>query len=185
MKIINLHSKEEKLIKACLKNDARAQYKLYDKYAPKILGVCKMYVNDLHHAEDCLSKVFVKVFANLNKFEFAGSFEGWIRKICIRECIDFLRKKEFLAFNENYAEIEQEEIQVDFENLALAEEILNQLPKGYQTIFIMKEVEDYNHAEISKLLGISENTSRSQLWKAKKKIQELLLKTKTNETASK
>lgn len=185
MKIINLHNNEKKLIKACVKKDVRAQYQLFDKYSPKMLSVCKLYINDLQFAEDCLSKAFIKVFNHLEKFEFKGSFEGWIRKICIRECIDFLRKKEFLEFNETYTAVEQEEIEVDFENLTTAEEILSQLPPGYRTIFVMKEVEDYKHAEISKILGISENTSRSQLWKAKNKIQELLFKTKANETAKK
>lgn len=178
MKIISLHHQEKKLIKACIKNDVRAQYQLFENYSPKMLSICKLYVNDLQYAEDCLSRAFIKVFKNLNQFEFKGSFEGWIRKICIRECIDFLRKKDFLEFNETYIAVEQEEIDVDFDNLAMAEEILSQLPSGYRTVFVMREVEAYKHAEISKILGISESTSRSQFWKAKAKIKELLFKTR-------
>ena len=101
MKVIQLHNNEKRLIKKALKKDRKAQQSLYETYSPKMLSVCRMYVKDLHFAEDVMLKGFFKVFNNLSNFRSEGSFEGWIRKIMVREA-----GGEFANFTGNKAGID-------------------------------------------------------------------------------
>ncbi len=93
MKIIKLHNNQTSLIKKAITNNREAQKQLFAQYSPKMLGVCRQYVKDLHHAEDLLLQGFLKVFTNLHQFKNEGSFEGWIRRIMVNTCISYLRKK--------------------------------------------------------------------------------------------
>lgn len=177
MKIIKLHSEERLLIKRAKSNNRDAQKKIFDKYSPKMLGVCRQYVKDLHHAEDLLLQGFFKVFTNINKFENRGSFEGWIRKIMVNNCISYLRKKNVFdlsdqdfVFNDSATESLENTSVEDIQNL------IDQLPKGYKMVFNLYAIEGYKHSEISKELGISESTSKSQLFKARKLLQANYLK---------
>ena len=93
MKIIKLYGNQHSLIKKAIENNSTAQKLLFEQYAPKMLGVCRQYVKDLHHAEDLLLQGFLKVFTKLHTFKNEGSFEGWIRRIMVNTCISNLRKK--------------------------------------------------------------------------------------------
>ena len=97
MKIITLNQGEKAWIKKAKAQDSKAQQWLYEKYAAKMLSVCRQYVRDMQFAEDIMVNGFVKVFQNLGSFENRGSFEGWIRKIMVRESISYLRKKQFVV----------------------------------------------------------------------------------------
>ncbi|MEM9648383.1 MAG: RNA polymerase sigma factor, partial [Bacteroidota bacterium] len=100
MKIVSLYTNEKQLIKKAIAGEQQSQKQLYDKFAPKMLGVCRQYIKDVHFAEDVMVDGFVKIFKNLNSFEHRGSFEGWVRRIMVRECISFLRKKQFVVYDE-------------------------------------------------------------------------------------
>ena len=133
-----------------------------------MLGVCRQYVKDLHHAEDLLLQGFFKVFTNINKFENRGSFEGWIRKIMVNNCISYLRKKNVFdlsdqdfVFNDSATESLENTSVEDIQNL------IDQLPKGYKMVFNLYAIEGYKHSEIAKKMNISESTSKSQLFKAR------------------
>lgn len=89
MKIIKLHIPDDKLIKQALQNSSKAEESLYNRYAAKMLGVCRCYIKDLHYAEDVMIEGFTKAFANLHRYRFEGSFEGWLRRIMVRGAIDF------------------------------------------------------------------------------------------------
>ena len=93
MKVIQLHQEEKQLIMLAVENNRQAQQQIYAKFSSKMLSVCRQYIKDIHHAEDVMITGFMKVFTNLKNFEHKGSFEGWIRRIMIYECIDFLRVK--------------------------------------------------------------------------------------------
>jgi RNA polymerase sigma-70 factor (ECF subfamily) len=93
LKIIALHTSDDALIKKALRNDAKAEQMLYNRHASKMLGVCRTYIKDLHYAEDVMIQGFTRAFENLAKFRFEGSFEGWLRRIMVREAIDFLRTR--------------------------------------------------------------------------------------------
>jgi RNA polymerase sigma-70 factor (ECF subfamily) len=93
LKVIQLHLQEAQLIKRAKRNDRKAQQVLYAQHAPKMLSVCRYYISNLHDAEETMLSGFFKVFTQLKTYQNKGSFEGWIRRIMIRESISFLKKK--------------------------------------------------------------------------------------------
>ncbi|AXG69779.1 ECF RNA polymerase sigma factor SigE [Kordia sp. SMS9] len=187
MKVIQLHLQEGQLIKRAKRNDRKAQQVLYAQHAPKMLSVCRYYIANLHDAEEVMLSGFFKVFTQLKTYKNKGSFEGWIRRIMIRESISFLRKRKLLVAVdeiENYTEITECEVNVN----AGVEEIqkaIDALPKGYKIVFNLYEIEGYKHQEIAEMLNISVSTSKTQLFKAKKTLQTQLRskKNRANEIA--
>ncbi|WP_417366103.1 RNA polymerase sigma factor [Flavobacterium beibuense] len=173
MKIIRLHTSDEAVIKKVLQGDSRAEKQLYDRYAAKMLGVCRMYIKDMHYAEDVMIQGFTRALDNLGRFRFAGSFEGWLRRIMVRESIDFLRQRTQLYF-EDVTEVEVAPVITDNQDMdaELLQLLIDKLPEGYRTVLVMFAVEGYSHKEIAEMLNISENTSKSQLFKARKQLQE-------------
>ncbi|PZR07789.1 MAG: RNA polymerase subunit sigma-70 [Flavobacterium psychrophilum] len=175
MKIIRLYTSDEAVIKKILQGDIRAEKQLYDRHAAKMLGVCRMYIKDLHYAEDVMIRGFTRALDNLAKFRFEGSFEGWLRRIMVREAVGFMRERTQLYFEDiETAEVPPTattETDMDVELLQL---LIDKLPEGYRTVLVMFAVEGYNHKEIANMLGISESTSKSQLFKARKQLQEQL-----------
>lgn len=174
MKIIKLHISDETVVKQILRGDIRAEQQLYDRYAAKMLGVCRMYIKDMHYAEDVMVQGFTRALNNLSKFRFEGSFEGWLRRIMIREALDFLRERTQLYFEE-IDSIEADPVTADDDlDAELLQLMIDKLPAGYRTVLVMFAVEGYSHKEIAEMLGISENTSKSQLFKARNQLQEQL-----------
>ncbi|MBD1261866.1 RNA polymerase sigma factor [Maribacter polysiphoniae] len=176
MKIITIYNNEKQLIKKAAAGHQEAQKRLYEKFAPKMLGVCRQYVKDLHFAEDVMIGGFLKVFKNLGSFGFKGSFEGWIRKIMIRESISYIRKQQFVVYDDEL--YERNELgnntistDMDVEHIQM---LIDALPEGYKMVFVLYVVEGYKHQEIAELLQITESTSKSQLFKARKMLQEQL-----------
>ncbi len=167
------------LIVACRTQDRKAQQMLFDRFSPKMMGVCRRYLKTQEDAEDVLIEAFYKVFNNLPQFKAQGSFEGWIRRIVVNECLMFLRRKH--NFNLT-VEIDQNldvKTTVTTQDQLEADDILallERLPTGYRTVFNLYVLEGYKHREIAEILGISINTSKSQLILAKKKLQQLLMK---------
>jgi len=178
VKIIQLFKNEEKLIKKALQNNREAQQRLYNLHAPKMLSVCRYYIKDIQFAEEVMLNGFLKVFTNLKNFEHNGSFEGWIRRIMIRESISFLRKKKQIEFVTDEVEINQVTINSVYSDMDVEEiqNLIDALPDGYRIVFIMYAIEGYKHHEIATLLNISEGTSKSQLFKARKILQEKIIK---------
>ncbi|MDR6302091.1 RNA polymerase sigma factor [Mesonia maritima] len=177
MKVIHLHTNEKRLIKKALNKNRAAQQTIYERYAPKMLSVCRMYIKDTHFAEDVMLKAFLKVFTHLKTFKNEGSFEGWIRKIMVREAISFLRSHKKFQFSEDveYSKsvLLADSFQPDSEIDYIQTEI-DKLPEGYKIVFVMYVVEGYKHKEIAELLNITEGTSKSQLAKARKLLQDRL-----------
>ena len=99
MKVIALHKEEAQLIREAITNNRQAQHLLYNKYASKMLSTCRQYIKDTHHAEDVMITGFMKMFTSLKKFEHKGSFEGWIKRIMIHECIqNTLKSLKYLIY---------------------------------------------------------------------------------------
>ncbi len=165
----------------CRKGNRNAQKALYKAFAQKMFMHCYRYVKQKEDAEEILSEGFIKVFANLSKMEYrdSKSFEGWIKQIMVNECLMFLRKQK-IKFSDHKVTF-QVEIDHSVEDDLMAEDIyklIRSLPVGYRTVFNLYAVEGYSHREIGQRLNISESTSRSQLTKARKKLQELMGKRK-------
>lgn len=168
------------IIQLCQQQDPKAQKLLYDRYAPKMYGVCRRYVPNKEDAEDVLVEGMFKVFDNIESFQSMGSFEGWIRRIMVNEALMFLRKKRLLTVDTDAAELNTLELShpLSIEHELAAQDILKlleQLPTGYRTIFNLYVIEGYKHIEIADMLGISINTSKSQLILAKEKLKKLML----------
>lgn len=167
---------EEQLIAACSKQDRRAQKLLYERFAPTMYGVCKRYMKSPEDAEDVLVSAFFKVLTHIGQYKHSGSFEGWIRRIVINESLMALRRKHNFNMSVEIQDYHSTTNMTVEEELA-AQDILNlleQLPTGYRTIFNLYVVEGYKHREIAEMLGISINTSKSQLILAKKRLQAIL-----------
>ena len=157
MKVIQLHQQEKELIQLAVENNRQAQHQLYANFSPKMLSVCRQYIKDVHHAEDVMITAFMKVFTNVKKFEHKGSFEGWIRRIMVNECIDYIRVKKN---NFNHQNIEETVLLNDFseeqdfstDDIQL---LIDNLPEGCQMVFNLYVIEGYKHNEIAKMLKIN------------------------------
>lgn len=178
MKIIPFYKNERQLIKKAIDGNKEAQRMLYAKHAPKMLSVCRQYVKDIHFAEDIMIQGFVKMFNHLESFKFQGSFEGWVRRIMIRESISFLRKQQFVVYDDEVFEnnqISSSEFSSDLDTEHI-QQLIDALPQGYKMVFVLYTIEGYKHQEIAEMLEISESTSKTQLFKARKMLQENLKK---------
>jgi RNA polymerase sigma-70 factor (ECF subfamily) len=175
MKVIPLHQEEQQWIAQAKELNRQAQQRIYQHHAPKMLCVCRQYVKDIHLAEDVMITAFMKVFTNLKSFENKGSFEGWIRRIMIHECISFIRVQKKVAYTDDLEW--SEPVEDEEEQLWTAEELqraIDALPEGYKMVFNLYVLEGLKHREISELLGISEGTSKSQLSHAKNLLKKIL-----------
>lgn len=172
MKIISLHNSQATLIKKASKQNREAQKQLFELYAPKMLGVCRQYVKDLHHAEELMLSGFLKVFTNLKMYKNEGSFEGWIRRIMVNTCISYLRKRNVIQFTDEEYVFSDLAIE-NMENTSVEDiqNLIDKLPEGYKMVFNLYAIEGYKHSEIAEKLNISESTSKSQLFKARKWLQ--------------
>ena len=177
MKIIPLHNSQKSTIKRAIQKNREAQKKLFDEFAPKMLGVCRQYVKDNHHAEELMMSGFLKVFTHLHKFKHEGSFEGWIRRIMINTCLSYLRKKNpFTASDEEYVYHDLATESLENTSVEDIQKMIDTLPEGYKMVFNLYAIEGFKHAEISEKLGITVSTSKSQLFKARKWLQEEYVK---------
>ena len=186
MKVIQLHNHNIELIKKASKNNRKAQHMLYETHAPKMLSVCRYYVKDLQKAEEVMLNGFFKAFTNLSNFKNEGSFEGWLRKIMVREAISFLRQEKKIEFSVEDFEVNPEptnNIQSSME-LNEIQFYIDELPEGYKMVFVMYVIEGYKHHEIASLLNINEGTSKSQLYKARQLLQEKINKSNTINTTT-
>ena len=166
---------EKRLIRLAKSGNPGAQKGLYDLLAPKMFAVCLRYMGDRMAAEDVLQDGFVTLFSKLDSFSGIGSFEGWARKIFVNTALMSLRRSDVLK---DTGDIEEARSLASGNTSAIEDigyqELLNlvgELPTGFRTVFNMYVVEGYSHKEIGEALGITENTSRSQLQRARTLLQ--------------
>ena len=165
----------EQLIKRCIDNDPVAQELLYRRFAAKMFGVCLRYAPNKMEAEDILQEGFVKVFNNLKKFRGDGSFEGWIRRTMVNTAINHYRRnvRYFQDIDIDSVDIHDTFDKDGISNLTEAEllKLVQELPEGYRMVFNLYVIEGYSHKEIGEQLNIAENTSKSQLSRARGVLQ--------------
>lgn len=181
------------LVKDCLRGKSMACRHLYEHFAENMLGVCYRYTKSLEDAEDVLQEGFIKVFKHLSQFSFQGELGGWIRKIMVNTALNYLKQNQKyrrdLSFNDlTVHPIANDNPILQLQTKELAK-LIRELPTGSQTIFNLYAIEGYTHAEIGKLLGINEGTSKSQYARAKSLlaqwIEKLSMNTKTGYHAEK
>jgi len=146
-----------------------------------MLSLCYRYSYNRIDAQDMLQDAFIKIFTQMHTFQNKGSFEGWIRRIVIHSCINFLKRNK--KFTDNNVELDYaENISVKEENIStiiLAKQIIEcirLLPIGYRTVLNLYAIEGYSHKEIGELLDIQESSSRSQYARAKVLLENILVK---------
>ena len=175
----NHTDKLNKILAQCIDNQPKAQKQLFELFAPVMYNVCLRYARDEDEAKDILQESFIKVFNNLSKFEHKGSFEGWVKRIFINTSIEFYRRNRKQDIVDSIDDVAERPIETQTISMLKAADLMklvNILPKGYKSVFNLFVIECYSHDEISKMLGISENTSKSQLHKARLYLQELVIK---------
>lgn len=163
---------EASLIQQVIRKDRLAQKQLFDQFASKMLSTCRQYMKDLHEAEDVMLCAFMKVYQNIEHYRNEGSFEGWIRRIMIRECISHLRAKKQMVFLEDAHQSLLQQEMVEMDHPDDYQKWIDRLPKGCRYVFVLSVIEGYKHQEIAEMLQISVGTSKSQLAYAKKLLKE-------------
>ena len=178
---LRVHSDTEtELIEQCRKGIRNAQRTLYEQYAGTMLAVCSRYIADRNEAEDVMIGGFVKVFGKLDQFKHEGSFEGWIRRIMVNESLTYIRRNKQMYLEVDIEEAHRSPDYAVLDNHLHAEDLMKlieQLPTGYRTVFNLYAIEGFSHKEIAEKMGISENTSKSQLSRARSLLQKHLLQT--------
>lgn len=158
-----------------------AQKQLYGLFAKKLFLLCYRYVRNKEDAEDILTEGFVKVFKHLKNIDYQGAaaFNAWTRKIMVNECLQFLRRKKHILFEDIHTDIEYYDTEITFSNLCAEDlyKLIAALPAGLRTVFNLSVIEGYNHGEIAVLLNITESASRAQLSKARKILQQQITQT--------
>lgn len=175
---------EEELIAKCRKGNSSAQASLYEKYSGKMFSICLRYIKEQNEAEDTMIQGFMKVFNKIDQFKEEGSFEGWIRRIMVNESLTYLRRNKNMYLE---VDIEHADRTPDYNSLDASlevEDLMNmvrELPMGYRTVFNLYAIEGYSHKEIADSLDITVNTSKSQLSRARKMLQNMLLASEKGE----
>lgn len=170
----------EEYIDGCVKGDRAAQRKLYEALSPKMFAVCIRYMGDRDSAADILQDGFITLFTKIASYSGEGSFEGWARRIFVNTALMSLRKKDALKISDELdaawnisSELPSQVQEMGYKELM---RLVETLPTGYRIVFNMYAVEGYSHDEIAKALNISSSTSRSQLLRARKMLQEKIMK---------
>jgi len=164
---------EIELVEGCIRNDRKAQKKLYYKYCNAMYTIALRILKNDDDADDALQEAFIQVFKDINTFRRESTIGAWIKTIVIRSALRKLKKNVFIEeINDNTLNIP------DQQSCALTGEYIEKkimsLPPGYRTVFLLIEVEGYSHKEVAEMLNISEGTSKSQLFYAKRHLRALL-----------
>ena len=165
--------KEHQLLRQCIAGDRKAQQGLYDLFAPTVYAICMRYMGNSDDAKDMLQDTMVKFYQKAGEFRFQGSLEGWVKRIGVNACLDQLKrnKAKFTTDIENAFGLSVDVNAAQPLETKDLMRLLGTLPDGYRTVFNLYAIEGFSHGEIATLLNISENTSKSQLFKARKWLQ--------------
>lgn len=168
----------ERLVPLLKEKDRKAQRRVFDALAKKMMAVCLRYMGNKDDAEDVLQEGFVTVFTKIDSYTGSGSFEGWARKIFVNTALMHLRRTDALGLSDDIEEARTlfTEEATPIENIGYKEllKMISSLPPEYRTVFNMYVMEGYSHKDISDELGCTEATSRSRLQRARLKLQEMI-----------
>ena len=169
------------IIERCMQNDRKAQLKLYNQYCDGMYIVAKRFLKDSFEAEDVVQEAFIRAFTKLHQYKAEVTFGAWLKRIVINKSIDLLKskKQQMLELDEVHLKVidssyEDEWLVDDTITLEEVKEAINELPDKYKYVVMLFLIEGYDHQEISEILNITEVASRSQLFRGKIKLRELL-----------
>lgn len=171
----------QKLVKGCQAQKPEAQRILYERYSGPLMGICLRYGRSREDAEDIFQEAFIRIFQQIDQLREAQALPAWVKRLTVNTAINHYRKQKRLREQgvgeldlENHRDMAQSpEIldQLDNEALLL---LINKLPDGYRIIFNLYVIEGYSHKEIAEVMNTSENSSKSQLYKAKKALKKMI-----------
>jgi RNA polymerase sigma-70 factor (ECF subfamily) len=170
---------DTKIFEGVLKGKRHAQNMLYKKYAPLMLGICMRYAHNKAEAEDMMQEGFIKIFTSVSGYRGDGSFEGWMKRIMVNTAITYFKKNQKHQYHTDMDEVDEtlsldEDHESDLEEVNLPKqklmELIQSLPEGYRMVFNLYVFEQYSHKDIADQLGVSVNTSKSQLSKARRML---------------
>ncbi len=170
---------DEELVARCLKKDQRAYKELYERYAGRMYGVCLRYCRGTAAAEDVLHDGFIKVFESLHKLKDVRSLSTWIQSIMIHTAINSFLREQPVMNNEKMDEVLSDQHKgsteiYDMIDIELILAAIAELPRQYQIVFNLCAVEEYERTAVAKMLNISEETVRSNLFRARKLLAKKL-----------
>ncbi len=168
---------DKELVEGCIREDRKYQKILWNIYSAKLMSLCLRYCKNQEEAEDALMEAFVRIYDKMESFRYQSSLETWMRRIAVNISINKLR-----AQKDIWKEISESEYELGYTDLGMEQleakqilQLIEKLPVGYRTVFNLYVVEGYSHKEIAEMMAIDEGTSRSQLAKARKTLQEMLV----------
>ncbi len=175
---------EQEIITGCKKQHRVIQEYLYKSYYSMFLKLCARYTKDMHDAEQLLQDGFLKIFNNIDSYQGSGSFEGWMKRIMVNTCLDFLKSKQQKnARQVSYPETLQDSLTVISHNSGLEKLVMKDLVQLIQTLSPMSRTvfnlyifDGFSHKEIAQMLEISEGTSQWHVNNARKNLQEKIHK---------
>ncbi len=163
------------LAKDCIEGKPGAHYRLYKLYSKAMFNLAYRITNNREDAEDILQEVFAECFSRLNTFRFESTLGAWLRSITVNRSINHIKRKRLtLVFPEEIPDSPEDEDDATDYDIGSVYRGIEALPDGYRIILSLYLIEGYDHSEISRILGISESTSKSQYSRAKAKLRKLL-----------
>ncbi|MGI6340561.1 MAG: RNA polymerase sigma factor [Bacteroidales bacterium] len=164
------------IIKGCLSGVKRDQELLYRRHAAKMYAVCLQYSGNDDEARDILQDGFIKIFENLAYYKYEGSFEGWMHRIIVNTALEKYREKNHLYRVDDIdtiPELDADPDNNDYSGLEAVDllDMIRELPPKYRMVFNLYAIEGYTHKEISRMINISEGTSKSNLSRARAILQ--------------
>ena len=167
---------DKELVEGCIREDRKYQKILWNLYSSKLMALCLRYCKNQEEAEDALMESFVRIYDKIPTFRYQSSLETWMRRITVNISINKLRSQKDI-----WKELSESEYELGYTDNAMYQleakqimQLIERLPVEYRTVFNLFVVEGYTHKEIAEMMGIDEGTSRSQLAKARKSLQEML-----------
>ena len=181
----NRFDEELLIIAAAKKGDAKAQKKIYECYAPSMMSVCWRYAGDAETPQDLLQDGFIKLFTKLDMYAGTGSFAGWVRRVFVTTCLEYLRQKTALKMSNP---IDDSEYNIPESDVSVIDKIsadelmtlISGLPETSRMVFNMFVIEGYSHAEIAEILDITEVNSRTLFLRARKSLQQSIQELEEN-----
>ncbi len=173
---------DKEIVEGCSKGLRKYQLLLYELYAPKLMAISLRYIKNKTESEEVLQEGFVKIFKNINKFIIKDNVSVffWMKRIVINTALNYIRDNKKYNFIESFNNIDESKLElfdhseinewIERYNIDSIINIIQNLPEGYRTVFTLYSIEEYSHYEISEQLGISINTSKTQLMKARRAI---------------
>jgi RNA polymerase sigma factor (sigma-70 family) len=185
----------DQIIRGCQQQLADCQKALYKQYFGLMMNICNRYANNREDAEEMLNNGFLKIFSNISQFEHKGSFEGWMKRIVVNSCLDYLKSKSYrnsarlvalpgeggehemdgLMFRQQHFDENLREEKYSREDLM---QMLQSLPEQTRTVFNLFVFEEFSHKEIAEQLNMAERTSQWHLSNARKVLGEALINKK-------